>query len=350
MTYTSVAQAAQAISGQKIGGSWPKQFLRRHPDLKMKKTTGLEKARAKALNQSAVKEFFDMLTSVIKEFSIQPEDIYNMDEKGIQLGIGARISAMIDREQKLAYSIEDGNWELVTVIECVCADGSSLHPSVIFQGLRRNSEWGRNNPCNARYSKSHSGAEVIMLKTDSSISISPNGWTDQELGFSWLKNDFEPGTRDKANGRYRLLILDGHNSHCTFKFCKYAADNKIVVVCLPSHTTHALQPCDVGVFGPLALSWKCVVTLASQSLISIRKDNMLQYYHTARVEALKTTTNQSAFSKTGIWPLNPNAIPQSAFEPAKNTTMQSAQPLPAHLPSILVPTPTQTRAPTPIQT
>jgi hypothetical protein len=76
MTYTSVAQAAEAISGQKIGGSWPKQFLRCHSDLKMKKTTGLEKACAKALNQSAVKEFFDMLTSVIKEFSIKLEDIY----------------------------------------------------------------------------------------------------------------------------------------------------------------------------------------------------------------------------------------------------------------------------------
>jgi hypothetical protein len=31
-------------------------------------------------------------------------------------------------------------------------------------------------------------------------------------------------------------------------------NNKIVVVCLPLHTTHALQPCDVGVFGPLAQS------------------------------------------------------------------------------------------------
>jgi hypothetical protein len=74
-----------------------------------------------------------------------------MDEKGIQLGIGAKITAMIDRDQKVVYSIEDGNRELVTVIECICADGSILHPSVIFQGLRQNSEWGRNNPCNARF-------------------------------------------------------------------------------------------------------------------------------------------------------------------------------------------------------
>jgi hypothetical protein len=84
------------------------------------------------------------------------------------------------------------------------------------------------------------------------------------------------------------LILDGHNSHCTFTFCKYAADNKIIIICLPSHTTHALQPCDVGAFGPLAQSWKREVTLASQSLIAIRKDNLLAYYHTARVDCIES--------------------------------------------------------------
>lgn len=109
----------------------------------------------------------------------------------------------------------------------------------------------------------------------------------------------------------------------------------------------SLQPCDVGAFGPLAQSWKRLVTLASQSLIAIRKDNLLVHYHTARIEALKTTTIQSAFRKTGIWPLNHHAIPLSAFKPSKNTTAQAAQPLPAHLPSVLVRTPTQTPIPTP---
>ena len=45
MTYSSVGQCAEAISGQHVGGSWPKQFCKHHPDLKIKKTTGLEKAR-----------------------------------------------------------------------------------------------------------------------------------------------------------------------------------------------------------------------------------------------------------------------------------------------------------------
>lgn len=108
----------------------------------MKKATGLEKAQVKALNQFVVDEFFDMLTDVIQEYNITPGNIYNMDEKGIQLRISARITAMINQDQKAVYSIEDGNRELVTVIKCICTDGSTIHPSVIFQGQRQNSEWG----------------------------------------------------------------------------------------------------------------------------------------------------------------------------------------------------------------
>ena len=349
MTYSSVARCAAVISEKQVSVTWPKRFCKRHPDLKMKKTTGLEKAHAKALNRHAVNGFFDMLTEVIEKYGILPENLYNMDEKGLQLGIGARATAMINRDQKTAYSVEDGNRELVTVIETICADGSILHPSVIFQGVRRNSEWGRNNPCNARFVLfQHERSRPYKLVN--SISISPNGWTDQELGIAWLRNDFNPATQDKAAGHYRLLILDGHNSHCTFSFCNYAADNKIIIICLPSHTTHALQPCDVGAFGPLAQSWKRVVTLASQSLIAIKKDNLLFHYHTACIEALKPTTIQSAFRKTGIWPVNREVIPLEAFEPSKNTTTQAVQPLSAHLPSILVPTPTPTPTPTPIPT
>lgn len=150
MTYITVTQYAGEIAETAIGGSWSKCFLCHHPDLKVKMTVRLEKARAKALNTSAVNEFYNILEDIIKEYSILPKNLYNMDKKGIQLGIGPRTAAFVDREQILVYSIEDGNRELVTIIEAVCADGSMLHPSIIFQGVCWNFEWGRINPCNAR--------------------------------------------------------------------------------------------------------------------------------------------------------------------------------------------------------
>jgi hypothetical protein len=79
--------------------------------------------------------------------------MWNMDKKGVQLGIGVKVAAIIDHNQAAVYSVEDGNCELVTVIEAVCANGTALIPSVIFQGAHRNLEWGhpKNNPPSARY-------------------------------------------------------------------------------------------------------------------------------------------------------------------------------------------------------
>ena len=88
----------------------------------------------------------------MREFDIKPENMWNMDEKGVQLGIGAKVATIIDRDQAVVYSVEDSNHELVTIIEAVCANGTALIPSVIFQGVHRNLEWGRpdNNPSSAR--------------------------------------------------------------------------------------------------------------------------------------------------------------------------------------------------------
>jgi hypothetical protein len=136
--------------GQDVGTTWPRRFLDRHPELKSKMTTSLEACRAKALNETNVNGYFDILKLVIEEYNVKVENIWNMDEKGVQLGIGQKFSALVDRDQKNVYSIESGNRDLVTIIEAVCADGKVLRPSVIFQGVRRNLRWGADNPAEAR--------------------------------------------------------------------------------------------------------------------------------------------------------------------------------------------------------
>lgn len=156
----------------------------------------------------------------------------------------------------------------------------------------------------------------------------------------WLEKVFDPQSHARnKSGRPRLLILDGHNSHFTYHFSDYAEKHNIIIVCLPSHTTHALQPCDVGVFSPLAAFWRAEVNEAARNNIPITKHNFLEFYHRARVQAFKPATIQAAFAKTGIWPLNRDAIDPVLYAPATNTTTKSAQPIPATIPSILVPIP-----------
>lgn len=53
----------------------------------------------------------------------------------------------------------------------------------------------------------------------------------------------------------QLSVIDGNDSHVTWEFLRYCLENDIIPLCLPAHSTHILQPLDVGLFGPLARNY-----------------------------------------------------------------------------------------------
>ena len=83
---------------------------------------------------------------------------------------------------------------------------------------------------------------------------SATGWTNDDLGYSWLTTIFDRYTKPKArNGRdYRLLFVDGHGSHINMKFLNWCEQHNVLVALYPPHSTHRLQPLDVSLFNPLA--------------------------------------------------------------------------------------------------
>lgn len=149
---------------------------------------------------------------------------------------------------------------------------------------------------------------------------------------AWLKDIFDPETKVQVRGDKRLLIVDGHNSHCTLEFILYAVNHDIVVLCLPPHTTHIFQPLDVGIYGPLALAWSKEVQRVKNRGYKITKNNFLSYYSQARDPVFTPDLIASAFERCGIWPINRDVITECDTAPADNTTSQSSQPLPATLP------------------
>jgi len=160
--------------------------------------------------------------------------------------------------------------------------------------------------------------------------MSPAGWTDCELSYEWMRKVFVPQVQKKCgNSGPILLILDGHNSHTHYKFLEYADAHNIVVLCLPPHTTHRLQPCDVGVFGPLSNAWKTEVQKCFLQGESVNRYNLIELYSKARLVSFKPSTIQAAFRTTGIYPFNRNALPKEAYLPAEATTTKMNLPGPA---------------------
>lgn len=133
-------QMAQLICGKRPGKGWVERFLKRHPELKLGKPSGLDPKRAQAFNKPTVKRHFELLEAIIKWYEIPPENIYNMDEKGVQRGGGRKVQAqkfLVPRNKRPKYKLRSANLELVTIVECVAADGGLLSPGIIFEGKQQ---------------------------------------------------------------------------------------------------------------------------------------------------------------------------------------------------------------------
>ncbi len=135
--------------------------------------------------------------------------------------------------------LQPGDREWVTVIEAINACGWCLPAFIIFKGKVHLILWYENT----------------NLLTDWVIALSENGWTNNELGLKWLTDIFHKHTVARTIGKYRLLILDGHGSHATPEFDKFCADHSIITLCMPAHSSHLLQPLDVGCFSTLKRSY-----------------------------------------------------------------------------------------------
>src|ERR1700710_1046704 len=120
------------------------------------------------------------------------------------------------------------------MVECICGDGTILPPLGIFKGKNVLQTWIPDQVLNSWF-----------------FSANTKGWTSNLHGLEWLKRVFEPLTCTKANSQYRLLVCDGHDSYISGSFIAHCLQNRILLMILPPHTSHLLQPLDVAIFGPL---------------------------------------------------------------------------------------------------
>ena len=130
----------ELVSYSPLGGKWVQRFMQRHPYLQTTLSCMIESARLKDISE-AVMQWFNTCTQLIEENDIQPGDIYNVDETGNLMGIIERSYVIVDSTKRTRYQAQPGRQEWVTAVECICADGSSILPLIIFKGEHLISDW-----------------------------------------------------------------------------------------------------------------------------------------------------------------------------------------------------------------
>lgn len=143
---------------------------------------------------------------------------------------------------------------------------------------------------------------------------------------------FDDQTKHK-NDKVRVLFVDGHASHCTLPFLRYAKAHNIIVISYPPHATHALQGLDVACFGSLKTNWaKERGKWEEENGTKVRKSEFLQVYGPAREQTFTKPTILSSFRRTGIVPFDPSVITKQQLAPATVHSTKGSFPLPQNSP------------------
>ena len=130
--------------------NWAHRFLTKYGShVSTKWSVSLDSIHAKTLMPAIAKHYYNLLKETLEEHDIHPHNIYGFDESGFNLGGDKKTRVIGPAKVKSVKRQQDGNKEMVTVMACICTNGSSVPPVIIFQGQYFLEKWKQNNPIDA---------------------------------------------------------------------------------------------------------------------------------------------------------------------------------------------------------
>jgi hypothetical protein len=149
---------------------------------------------------------------------------HNADESGLQLNNGPqKVVSMKGKKNVMSVTAKDRG-QTVTVAACVSATGVFMPPYVIFKGKNLRQEFRDGMP------------------PGTAVSMSKSGYITVEIFHDFIKHFV---SRKPQGNKPSILLHDGHSTHeSDLDILQYALDNNVIMISIPPHTSHYIQPLD----------------------------------------------------------------------------------------------------------
>ena len=288
---------------REAGYYWFTGFMHRHPELRIRKPEALSAARAMSMNKPVIDKWFTEYENLLTTLGIKhsPDHIWNCDETGLMDHFERR-KAVGSAGQPCYQITANERGQTTTVLACFNAVGTFAPLLFVLKGSRLQSKW-----C--------VGAPVGSL-----VRVSPNGWITSSLFAEWAAKFV--ASLPSSDHRPNLLLLDGHASHVyNLEFLNLMKANNVHIYCFPPHCSHWLQPADKSLFKSVKHHWNEAGWNYTKRSGGgrLQRDEFFSLFLTAWPKAATVETAQNGFRSTGLFPVNRNAIPNTAFAPSQNT-------------------------------
>lgn len=216
------------------GDEWYYDFMKRN-DMIHILDKPIEKERAENATVGNIKNWFERFSLEIPWKDVDEHMVGNLDET--VLATNARSIVCVKRGTREAETIDFESKDHITILHTVVNGGATMKPLFIYQ-LKQLPTYFDD-----------------LVKTGKiMVSGQKKGWIN-DVSFQEYMMEFV-----KWVGEYRktlglpsdakfVLFGDSHQTRKDADLMLHLKNNNIIFVTFPSHTTHILQPLDVGVFG-----------------------------------------------------------------------------------------------------
>jgi hypothetical protein len=131
LTREMVRNFGSAVAQEEVSEAWVSRFLKQNnTHLTSKWATEMDCNRHVADFEESYRRYFELLHSKMRQYDVEAENVYNMNEKGFFVSITGRSKRVFSKaawqHNEKTQALQDGSREWITVIAAVCADGKTL--------------------------------------------------------------------------------------------------------------------------------------------------------------------------------------------------------------------------------
>ena len=243
---------------------------------------------------------------MLEDPDVLRENVYNMDEIGIMLCMLGSVKVLVGKNDLRNYRGAGVKRTMVTAIECISCDGRYLPPLITWPASTHRNNW------------------TTYPTPGWHLACSESGYTDSKISLEWFTRVFDPQTKERAGQKPRVLICDGFGTHETLEILQFCLENNIRLCRLPSHTSHKLQPCDIGVFGPLKAAYRDEAEQFYRGANTVGKEHFTTLYNAAREKAFTPHNIRASWGRSGLYPFNPDRVLRDIQKPPADLTIPKA--------------------------